>query len=117
MNNKEKGALGEQAACAYLKKQGYKILETNYHASRLAEVDIIAKEKKTLVFIEVKLRTGMEFGRGREAVTPKKQNSLRTAALHYLACENIGDIPCRFDVIELSLFGQTADIEHIKNAF
>ena len=45
MNNKEKGALGEQAACAYLKKQGYKILETNYHASRLAEVDIIAKEK------------------------------------------------------------------------
>lgn len=117
MNNREKGTLGEQAACAYLKKQGYKILETNYHASRLAEVDIIAKEKKILVFIEVKLRTGTGFGRGREAVTPKKQESLRTAALHYLACKGLPEGLCRFDVIELSLFGQTADIEHIKNAF
>lgn len=117
MNNKEKGALGEQAACAYIKKLGYKILETNYHASRLAEVDIIAKEKKTLVFVEVKLRTGAAFGQGREAVTLKKQNSLRTAALHYLACHKLPDVPCRFDVIELSFSGGTAEIEHIKNAF
>ena len=117
MNHREKGALGEQAACAYLKKQGYAILETNYHASRLAEVDIIAREKNTLVFVEVKLRTGTQFGRGREAVTPKKQHSLRTAALHYLACRGLREVPCRFDVFELSLSGETADMEHIKNAF
>ena len=117
MNNKQKGALGEQIACAYLKKQGYKILTTNYHASRMAEIDIIAREKNTLVFTEVKLRTGIAYGAGREAVTKQKQNAKRTAALYYHTQEKLRDDDCRFDVVEISFFGEKAEIEHIKNAF
>ncbi|MGD9137398.1 MAG: YraN family protein [Desulfobacterales bacterium] len=71
----------------YLKKNGYKIIEQNYR-TKLGEIDIIAKEKKTLVFAEVKSRRSMRFGNPKWAITPKKQRTLSMVALSYLKATN-----------------------------
>ena len=80
MSTRHMGALGEEMAEKYLKRRGYKIIEKNFRASRLAEIDIVAKDKDILVFVEVKLRTGARYGLGREAVDRKKQEHIRYAA-------------------------------------
>lgn len=115
-NTREIGALGEDLAIAYLKKQKYKIIEQNYHASRLAEIDIIARDGKYLAFVEVKMRSTLSFGRGLEAVTKQKQKSIRYAATHYLTANKL-DVPCRFDVLEIFLTGETPEFTLIKDAF
>ncbi len=117
MNNREKGAIGETIAIKYLKKQGYKIITTNYRASKVAEIDIIAKDKDILVFIEVKMRYSTFAGYGREAVTKQKQQHIRFAANHYLVTKVKKEVPLRFDVIEITLLGDESTIELIQNAF
>ncbi|MBE7092310.1 MAG: YraN family protein [Clostridiales bacterium] len=117
MNKREKGFLGESIAQKYLKKQGYKIVETNYHASKFAEIDIIAKHKDYLVFIEVKMRFSTVKGYGREAVTVKKQQNIRFAAQHYLIYKIKQDVPVRFDVLEITSLGDVPEIQLIQNAF
>ncbi len=112
-NKRMIGAIGEDIAEKYLKKHGYKILERNFHASRLAEIDIIAREKETLVFIEVKFRSSQRFGRACEAVTPKKQHNIRLAAQAYIMLKHNFDVPVRFDVVEIN----GKEITLIKNAF
>ena len=72
VSNKTKGKLGEQAAAKYLQRLGYKILERNYRYSRFAEIDIVAKDKDTIVFAEVKTRTGTTFGHPFEAINHTK---------------------------------------------
>ena len=72
MNNKTVGNAGEDLACRYLQKQGYEILERNKHYSKFCEIDIIAKHKSTIVFIEVKTRKTNEFGTPSEAITKTK---------------------------------------------
>ena len=116
MNTRASGALGEELAEKYLKKQKYKIIEKNYHSSRLAEIDIIARDGKYLVFIEVKMRTSSAFGRGLEAVTKKKQSAIRYAATHYLTTNKL-DVPCRFDVLEILILGEVPEFTLIKDAF
>jgi putative endonuclease len=101
----------EQAAVQYLKKSGYKIIGQNYRL-KIGEIDIIAKDKKTLVFVEVKYRQSKEFGTPAEFVTIQKQNKIIKTALFYLKQNNI-ESDFRFDVV--SICG--AEIEHIKNAF
>lgn len=117
MNLRAVGAVGEDIAEKYLKKQGYKIIEKNYHASRFSEIDIVARHKKMLVFIEVKMRTNLKNGYGREAVTKHKQDNIRYGAQHYMCCKLKKEENCRFDVLEITLIDDNPEIKLIENAF
>jgi putative endonuclease len=110
--NKVTGNIGEAQAVKYLKKQGYKILATNY-ATKLGELDIVAKQNDELIFVEVKTRLTTEFGLPREAVTSFKQNKIRLVATEYLKSTGNLNAKCRCDVIEIL----DGELEHIKNAF
>lgn len=110
--NKVTGAQGEEVACKFLKKRGYKILERNYK-NPVGEIDIVAKRKKVIVFIEVKTRTSDFFGLPREAVDEYKQEKIRRVALGYLKRSRAIDSLIRFDVIEII----DGKVEHIENAF
>ena len=106
------GIEGEGQAEGYLKKKKYKILAKNY-SNVLGEIDIVAQQKKTIVFVEVKKRETLRFGRPCEAVDEYKQQKIRKVALYYLKQFKLLDSPCRFDVIEI--VGNM--INHIENAF
>ena len=102
----------EDEAVNFLKKLNYKIIEQNFKLLPIGEIDIIAKDKKTIVFVEVKYRKTKKFGTPAEFVTKSKQNKVIKTALCYIKQNKIkADI--RFDVISIC---QT-EIEHIKNAF
>jgi len=109
------GKESESLAVGYLKKNGYKILEQNYR-NKIGEIDIIAKEKGTLVFVEVKARKTHVFGNPKWAVTPKKQRKISMVALYYLKATKQTHVKARFDVIALSLAKDNPQIEIIKNA-
>ena len=113
------GAWGESCAAEYLKKKRYKILATGYRC-RFGEIDIIACNKKYLVFVEVKLRKSDAFAQAREFVDVHKQDRLRTTASLYLD-QNPTHLQPRFDVIELyAPMGEstkTPMINHIEDAF
>ena len=96
------GAFGEAAAAEFLRKKKYEILAMNYRC-RLGELDIVARQKETFVFAEVKLRREGGFATAAEAVTPAKQRRLLLAAEAWLAENELEDVPCRFDVIEVYL--------------
>lgn len=110
--NRVKGISGESQAVKYLKKKKYKILQQNYK-NAIGEIDIIAKLKETIIFVEVKSRLSLEFGRPAEAVDARKQNKIRLVAAAYLKQNKLLDQPCRFDVIEVL----PDEINHIENAF
>lgn len=110
------GKESESLAVRYLKKSGYKILEQN-HRNKIGEIDIIAKEKGTLVFIEVKARKTHVFGNPKWAVTPKKQRKISMVALYYLKATKQTHVKARFDVVALSSGKDNPRIEIIKNAF
>lgn len=112
MNNREFGAKGEDLACEYLKKNGYEILERNKHFSKLCEVDIIAKYKNKIVFVEVKTRKTDSFGTPLEAITKTKYQNIKTGVLSYLAENKISDY--QIDVIGITIH-PTLRIEHLKN--
>ncbi len=95
------GQAGEEAAVAFLKKKGYRILETNFR-SAVGELDIVAEQKQTVVFIEVKTRSSPEFGHPSQAVTPAKQRKLAQVAQSFLARYKIQDRDIRFDVVSIS---------------
>ena len=113
MSNISVGKQGEQLACEYLKKQGYKILETNKHFSKFCEADIIALDKNTLVFCEVKTRTTTICGSPFEAITSKKYKNMKTAIFMYLK-DNPKYKKYRLDAISIVL-KPTLDIQHLKN--
>ena len=89
MNNREFGNRGEDIACEYLVKNGYQIVERNKHFSRFCEIDIIAKYKNKLVFVEVKTRKSNDFGSPLEAVTKNKYKNIKTGVLSYVVENNI----------------------------
>ncbi len=107
---------GESLSVRHLKKNGYKILEQNYR-NKLGEIDIIAKEKGTLVFVEVKARRSDLFGNPKWAVTPKKQRKISMVALYYLKATKQTRAKARFDVISISSSEDNPRIEIVKNAF
>ena len=112
VNLRKTGSEMEDIAAEYLSARGVRILERNYR-SREAEVDIIGAEGGTILFVEVKRRTSLRYGRPAEAVTPvKRARILNTAAL-YLQEKGLDDAPVRFDVIEVLPEG----IHHIEGAF
>ena len=113
---KELGKKGEDLALRFLKKNGYRIFERNY-VCKMGEVDIIAKEKDTLVFIEVKTRTSTAFGPPQLAVNSAKQMQLSKVALYFLKEKGIEDVKARFDVVAILLGPKGPEIELIRDAF
>lgn len=108
------GKKGEELACEYLRKNGYKIIEQNWHYSKNAEIDIIAEDKGTLVFIEVKTRTTLNYGHPFEAITSTKIEKIHKGILGYLSTSEKKFKNFRFDGI--SIVGpESPAIEHIKN--
>lgn len=112
MNNKNIGDLGEKVASDFLKKQGYKIIERNYECKQ-GEIDIIAIDKKELVFIEVKTRNSKKYGEAIEAITPEKLKHLISSIKYYLYERNLQDEFIRIDAIEVYL-EKNIIINHIK---
>lgn len=110
------GEKGEAIAVRQLKKNGYKILEINY-LTKLGEIDIIAKDKETIVFVEVKARRSVHFGSPKEAVTTQKQKKISMVALYYLKANNQITTKARFDVVAVNLNRDKPRVEIIKNAF
>ena len=113
---KELGKRGEDLALRFLKRKGYKIVERNY-VCKMGEMDIIAQEKDTLVFVEVKTRTSMDFGPPQLAVTPTKQIQLSKVALNFLKEKRVEDVKARFDVVAILLRPSQEKIELIRDAF
>ncbi len=116
MEKKKIGQQGEEEAALFLKRNGYEILDRNVFF-RFAELDIVAKKDKTLVFVEVKTRQSLQYGLPREAVTKTKCRHIRNAAEAYLAKTGAWNTCCRFDVIEVWKTKAKWHIHHIKNAF
>lgn len=111
------GQTGEELAAAYLQRAGYKILVRNYR-QKCGEIDIIANDKGTLVFVEVKTRNNMSFGSPFSAVTEKKQRQIGRVAQDYLSRHNLFDRAARFDVISILMDrDQPPVIELLPNAF
>jgi len=109
------GKKGEELAREYLKKHGYKIVEQNYKTP-FGEIDIIAQDNNTLVFIEVKTRESIEFGLPFESVNKMKRRKIANVALSYL--KRFQDLPpCRFDVLSIYYKNAIPEFELIKDAF
>ena len=94
------GIVGEELAAAALAARGYAILERRYSTER-GEIDIIAEDGHTLVFVEVRARATKEFGRAAESITIAKQRQVARMAMEYLSRHQIVDRPCRFDVVAI----------------
>jgi putative endonuclease len=116
MEKKELGKKGEEVALRFLKKRGYRIIEQNY-VCKMGEMDLIAKEKDTLAFIEVKTRTSTAFGPPQLAVNSSKQRQLSKVALYFLKEKKLEDVKARFDVVAIILGQNGEEIELIKDAF
>jgi len=108
------GAQAELLAADYLQRRGLQLVETNYRC-RFGEIDLICRDRDTLVFVEVRLRGTEAFGGAGASITARKQHKLVLAARHYL--QQLRTLPaCRFDVVLLRSL-QDKDIEWIRNAF
>jgi putative endonuclease len=117
MNKQEKGDAGEKLACSALKKKGYRIIEQNYRC-RYGEIDIIARHKDSLVFIEVRSKTGTSFGSPEESITSGKKQRLISTALDYLNAHGKPDENWRFDFVAVRFKGSPAkhaDVEILQN--
>ena len=114
MNNKELGKYGEELACKYLERKGYVVLERNFYCKQ-GEIDIIAKDENTIVFLEVKTRRNLKYGIPAEAVDKLKQSHIFSAAKYYLYKNRMQKALIRFDVIEVYLRSEKVFINQIKN--
>ncbi len=109
---KKTGIAAEDKAVEYLKKIGYKIIARNFN-TKFGELDIVAKDKRAVVFAEVKFRKNLQYGLPHEFVTRNKAEKLKKAAWVYIKQNNISNTDLRFDVISIA----DGEIEHFKNAF
>ena len=110
------GREGEDFAAQYLLKMGWELIERNFR-TREGEIDIIAREDNTLVFVEVKSNRQQRFGPPELRVDERKQRQIARTAEQYLYSRQIVDMDCRFDVITVDLAQQPPQIKHIENAF
>jgi putative endonuclease len=104
IQRQELGILGENLAVEELTRRGYAILARRYR-TRYGEIDIVAEEQGTIVFVEVKAREDMTCGSAAESVTPDKQRRIVSRAVEYLARKHVTDRPCRFDVVAIDYAG------------
>ena len=114
----DRGAEGEGRAVRALRKSRYKILERNFRTPA-GEIDIVAREGKCLVFVEVRTRGSVEFGLPQETVINRKRKRLCKAARWYLQKHKIDDVECRFDVVAVIMNDECRNpqVEVIKDAF
>jgi putative endonuclease len=116
MNTRQLGTSGEEIASHFLEALGFLILQRNFRFGR-GEIDLIAQEGQELVFVEVKLRRGSDFGPPEDSITPSKRRQLRRVAEGYLYVNKIEGRCCRFDVVAIEEHGPRVEIRHLKNAF
>jgi len=115
--NSSLGNVGESIAATFLKGVGFSIVERNFRCV-CGELDIVARDGRTIVFIEVKCRNNQIYGPPQLAVTPFKQRQISKAALVWLSKRRLYDAEARFDVVAILLHdGELPEIEHIRNAF
>jgi len=111
------GKAGEEVALKYLKRKKFKIIKKGFRLYK-GEIDVIAYDRKTLVFIEVKTRRSRNFGLPEESVTTAKQRQIKKIAQGFMAFNNLENVECRFDVISLILKKNDGYfIRHFKDAF
>ena len=115
-HRRQLGKSGESIAIKHLIQNGYRILERNYR-NDLGEIDIIAQDKDTLVFIEVKARRSYRFGDPKYSITQKKQRKISMVALSYLKATKQERAKARFDVVAIGPGEDHSDIEIVRNAF
>lgn len=111
------GADGEALAVEHLHKQGMRVIEKNFRC-RIGEIDIIALDKNTICFVEVKTRSSLQFGAGYESVLVRKQQKIMKTALLYLKTKGWSERDFRFDVASILLEdGSAPQIEYLRAAF
>jgi putative endonuclease len=110
------GIQGEDRAVAELERRGYAVLARRYR-TRHGEIDIVARDGETIVFVEVKAKESAEFGTGAEAVTLRKQRRVISMAVDYLARNRLTSSPCRFDVVAIDGVGEEATLTYYRGAF
>lgn len=110
------GRRGEDIAERYLRKKGYRLLQRNYRCP-IGEVDLIALDRRVIVFVEVKTRTDDSFGSPLESVHSLKQRRMIRAALFFLHQHRLHERAARFDVVGISFVGEKPVVEHVQNAF
>ncbi|MBN2467191.1 MAG: YraN family protein [Deltaproteobacteria bacterium] len=110
------GKAGEALGVRHLKKLKYKIVEQNYRC-KFGEIDVVALDRKTVVFVEIKTRSTKEFGSPLNGVTPRKQRKLAKAAMAYLQEHQLFDRDARFDVVAVEVDSGQERIDVIQNAF
>lgn len=111
-----KGHQGENIAANYLKKNGYKIVERNYHC-KFGEIDIIAMDGEILTFIEIKTRSSKDHIPPEFTVTKHKQSRIKKSALHFMGRHGIEKRDCRFDIVAITAGKGKRDVVLYKNAF
>jgi len=112
----EFGKTAEKTAVDFLKAKGYQILECNYR-TKFGEIDIIARDKEVICFIEVKARHSLDLGAPEEAVSIRKQKQISKAAIYYLKMNKLLEQAARFDVLALLYEDNQPKISLIQNAF
>ncbi len=109
------GHKGEGLAVKYLKRRGYRIIQRNFKTS-MGEIDIIARDRETLVFIEVKTRESLEYGQPFESVTRAKRRKIANVATLFL--KKLRDVPqCRFDIVSICHKKGKPEVDLIRDAF
>ncbi len=115
-SGKDTGKKGEDLAVSFLQDAGYRIVERNYRC-RFGEIDIVAADGGTIVFVEVKSRRTDDFGDPQLAVGKDKQKKISQIALHYLQEKNMLSRNARFDVVAVKMLPTGNAVEHIQHAF
>jgi putative endonuclease len=110
------GKEGERVAEQYLKNKGYKLVERNYRCP-VGELDLIVLDRRVVVFVEVKTRSGHGYGSPLEAVEFRKQRKMIQVAQYFLNAKKLHQRDARFDVVGISWPGREPVVEHVENAF
>lgn len=110
----ETGKIGEDLACEYILKKNFEIIERNFRC-KIGEIDIIAKDKDELVFIEVKTRSQNKYGNPSDAVDKYKKKHIYHAAEYYMMINRIENVFCRLDVMEVFMYDSGTKINYLKN--
>jgi putative endonuclease len=113
------GQHGERLAARHLRRNGYKVLYRNFRAPRGGEVDLVCRDKScnTLVFVEVKTRSSLQYGSPAEAVNREKQKLITRGAMAWLKLLGMPDVLFRFDIVEVMVTDSGTTCEIIRDAF
>lgn len=113
MNRRKFGMIGEKIAQGYLKDDDYEIIDTNFY-TKVGEIDIICKKNNTIVFVEVKTKTGFEYGTPAMAVDKNKKAHIKQTAKVYIHLNKLYNYEIEFDVIEVIIMNGKCKVNHLK---